>query len=98
MKLNAAAHGPIAAKLTAPSFATYAVSTRERHGSINTAPRVGSARAKISESKTWRLEAPTTAELSFRFARTRRLARGGGLRQGEKAKMLMRTNEERTLW
>ena len=68
-KLKAAAQGPMAARLSAPSLPTYPVSTRDRHGSMSTAPRVGRARAKISLSKTWGLETPWTAELSFCFAR-----------------------------
>lgn len=50
--LKAAVQGPMAARLSAPSLPTYPVSIRERHGSISTAPRVGSAKAKISESNT----------------------------------------------
>ena len=72
-KLKAAAQGPTAARLSAPSRPTYPVSTRDKHGSTSTAPSVGSAKANISASKAWRSEAPTTAEWIFALARSLRL-------------------------
>ncbi len=68
-KLNAAAQGPMAARLSAPSRPTYPVSTRDRQGSMRTAPSVGRASAKICLSKTCGRDTPMTAEFNFFFAR-----------------------------